>query len=484
MRIPFPTSIPFRQLLVFLTVMLFIQLVQGTDPVFAALMVVAQVAAIAAFNRMGGMTHMAGAFCLFAILPNVTIPELTHIVLGQPGDYNLENPLMTAGACAVFFVCVMSASILVSLSRPREAFIEHISFSILELKIISALASVIALCITFAVMTHEGPLEDGTMLTAAFHFQAVMLAISIMMATYVRLTVTEGRSAMSWYIALLLILGVTPGILGASKEGMLIPILCWVVVVAALRHRFTRIGVLALLGLVFLLWTFVYPFSQNARFPVRDAASIQEKVGLVVRFVQDPSQFPDSISTAEESDEFGTESAKVNILKRYSQLQSIDMLIGSDLRVGYTSIERHLPVLLSVVPHAIWPDRPVAITSNELGHKAGYRVSEEDTTTGLSIGAPALFFDLGGWLALVVYTIVCFFLFFLATVKLVGKSTSGVWALVPIGTEGNVAGVASPSFLFSYLITFMGMFVVVVAILKIVSYITQSLISRPVSSQA
>src|SRR5215472_15502320 len=97
MRIPFPKFIPLGSLLIFLAVMVLVQLIQGTDPAFAALMLVAQFAAVVGFNHLGGMTHMAGAFCLFAVLPNVTVPEITHILLGQPGDYSLQYPLITAG---------------------------------------------------------------------------------------------------------------------------------------------------------------------------------------------------------------------------------------------------------------------------------------------------------------------------------------------------------------------------------------------------
>jgi hypothetical protein len=89
MRVPFPKSIPLRPLLAVLAAVLLVQLFQGTNPVFVVLMLIAQLSAVAAFNRLGGMTHMSGAFCLFAILANVTVPELTHLILGQPGDFNL-----------------------------------------------------------------------------------------------------------------------------------------------------------------------------------------------------------------------------------------------------------------------------------------------------------------------------------------------------------------------------------------------------------
>jgi len=483
MRIPFPKYIPLRPLIVFLTVMLFFQLVEGTDAVFALLMIVAQVAAIAAFNILGGMTHMSGAFCFFALLPNVTVPELTHMILGQPGDFNLEHPIMTAGVCAVFFSGVMGAAWLTSLAKPVEPLLDRIPFSILELRIIAAIAAVYGVAVNFAVLRLNGPLPDGTLIAALYHFCPDMLAIAVILATYVRLNTTNGRSCMSWYIGILLVLTVLPGLLNAQKEGMLTPILCWLLVVAASGHRFSRVGVLALLGAVAVLWSFVFPFSTNARFPVRQAETVADKVGLIFAYIQDPNQFPDAISYADSSEEFGTQSSKVNIVRRYSLLKSIDMLVGADLKAGYTSIDRYLPILISVVPHALWPDRPDIIHSNELGHKAGFPMSEDDEETGIAIGSPALYFDIGGWLALMIYPIICFLLFFYATIRLIGRTTAGIWALVPIGTEAHISSVASPAAMFGLVVQFLGMFFFAVAILKLTGYLMQSLLSRSVAIQ-
>ena len=332
-----------------------------------------------------------------------------------------------------------------SLSHP-VAFLEQIQFSThVELQKLASVPShaSFAISIAFRLLTLNGPVENGSLLAAVKHFYPLLLATSVMLATYVRIATTGGESAVSWYIAFLLILAIVPGLLSASKEGMLTPLLCWFLVVASSRHRFSWYGILGIAAVLFVAWSFVYPFSQNARVPVRAAGDISEKVGLIVEFIRDPTQFPDSISISKESSEFGAATSKVNIVARYSLLKSIDMLIDGDQKLGYTSIDRYTPVLVSVVPHALWPDRPAVITSNELGHKAGFDIGPEDTSTGISIGSPALFFDLGGWLALIVYTLICYALFFFATVRLVGTSESGIWGLVPIGTETLTGGSAA-----------------------------------------
>ncbi len=480
MRIPFPKTIPLGPLLAVLTVVLVIQMIQGTDPAFALLMLAAQLTSVMAFNRMGGMTHMAGAFCVFAVLPNVTVPEITHMLLGQPGDYNLRHPLVTAGTCAVFFTCIMASAFMVSsMSHPVPLF-DKIHFSIVELRIVSALSCVVAVGVTIKIMTLPGQLQDGTILAALYHFVPALFAAAVMLATYVRIVTTNGKSAMNWYVALLLLLSILPGLLNASKEGMLTPLVCWIMVTASSRHRFTWFGTLGLATVLFVAWGFVYPFSQNARSEVRDAQLLSDKAAFVIQFIRDPSSFSDYTATFGESNEFGTATAKVNIVQRYSQLLNDDMLIDSDLRSGYTSIERYAPVLFSVVPHALWPDRPQYILSNELGHKAQITTNDEDTGTGISIGSPAMFFDLGGWLALIVYTLLGFTLFFFIITRLVGSSEKSIWGLVPIGGEVLLAGVCSPSSMFLLVIYVASSLLGMIVILKVIGYIATTLISRPI----
>lgn len=482
MRIPFPKTIPLSPLLVALAAVVLIQVAQGTDPAFAVLMLAAQVSAAVAFNQLGGLTHMAGAFCVFAVLPNVTVPELTHMVLGQPGDYNLQHPILTAGVCAVFFTCMMIAALVVSFVRHPVALSDRVVFSIVELRIVSILSCALAVLISIEELTQTGPVQEGTLLSALHHFVPLLFAVSVMLATYVRLNATGGRSALNWFVVSTLVFSIIPGLLSASKEGMLTPLLCWIVVVASSGHRFTLLGTLGLVTVLFIAWIFVYPFSQNARTVVRESESLSDKMDLIVQFIRDPSLFPDSISTFSESDEYGVASSKVNIIKRYSLLQSNDMLIDADLRSGYTSIDRYTPILFAVVPHALWPDRPDPIFSNELGHKAGFVISDADITTGISIGSPSMFYDVGGWAALVVYSLICFALFFFAVVRLVGTSERSIWGLVPVGTEALIAGAASPSSMFMLLVYFVGMFLVLIGVLKTVSYISEALISKPVST--
>ena len=85
-----------------------------------------------------------------------------------------------------------------------------------------------------------------------------------------------------------------PGLLNASK-GDAHPLVCWIMVTASSRHRFTWFGTLGLVAVLFVAWGFVYPFAQNARYEVRDAELLSDKAAMVVQFIRDPTRFPTTL---------------------------------------------------------------------------------------------------------------------------------------------------------------------------------------------
>ncbi len=476
MRLPYPKYIPLPATLAFLAAFLVLQLIEGTYPTFALLMLVAQVAGVMAFNRLGGMSHVAGSFCLFSLLPNVTVPEIGHAILGQPGSFNLQAPERTAAVCAVFYVSMYLASVLASSVSHREPYFDRIQFSLLQLRAIGFEAILAAMVIIYGL---SGSAENGSARAALQHFLPLMLPLSVMLGTYVRLEMSGGRSAFSWYIALVIVAATFPGLLGASKEGMLTPLMCWLIVCASAGYRFGRASIGILVVVLGLVWIFVYPFSQNARNPMRAAPSMSAAIDIMIDYIRDPSAYAPVEQVSESDVEFGAGSAKLNIIQRYSLLNSNGMLVAADQVQGFSGIEAYVPALYTVIPHFLWPDRPDPVSSNSLGHKAGFRMGAQDTTTGIAIGSPSLFYDLGGWIPLAVYTILLYGSFFHVTRLIVGPTTTSIWGLMLIGTTAMIAGPTMPSTIYYFIFQFSGMLLVLIAVLKAAGYVSEYLFSRP-----
>ena len=481
MRIPFPTSIPMMQALLFFGGLLAVQLLEGTDPAFAMLMLIAQVFAVMAFNALGGMPDVAGSFCLFSLLPNVTVPEIAHAIVRQPGDYHILEPLKTSAVCAIFYASIyLVARFVVMLPHPLPL-LDRVKFSLNELRVVSVLSAILSLAIMTAALA-AGEVRDGTILAALQHFYPLLNSLSVITATYVRLKSTDGRSAMNWYVALILAAAIIPGVLGASKEGMLTPPLCWLLVCAAGRYRFTRPQVAVLAGFLVVVWVFVYPYSQNARDVVRSARSFPERIAVIVAYFRNPATVEDTASNIDpDTSEFGESSTKLSIVQRFSLLNSAGMLVNADNTEGFTGIERYFPAFLAIVPHFVWPNRPVPIASNELGHKAGFKMGANDTTTGIAISSPALFYDAGGWLGLPVYTVLDFLLYFFVLRSIVGNATQSIWGMMMIGATAYISGIFFPSTPIVFIEQFLAIFAFLVACLKIVAYVSESLFARPVT---
>jgi hypothetical protein len=363
---------------------------------------------------------------------------------------------------------------------PRP-YLDRVHFSQVELGTISALGTVFILGMMIAMQT-AGELKDGSTLAALQHFDPVVNPLSIVLATNVRLKSTQGKSAMNWYVAVILAATTLPGVMNAGKEALLTPLFCWLIVCAIYGYRFTRTQVAVLAAVMMVVWFFVYPFSQNARVEVRSATSFSEKISVIEHYIEEPSDFH---SEADDFDpnlgEFGESGPKLSIVQRFSLLRSGAMLISSEEAAGFTGVERYLPAFFDIVPHFIWPDRPNPIFSNELGHKAGFRMGPRDTTTGIAISSPALFYDLGGWLALPVYTFLEFGLFFYGLRCVVGNASESVWGLMLIGGTAMVAGPCSPSTPIDILETFVSVFAILMVTLKTLAYLSETLFARQVA---
>ena len=73
MRLPYPTRININHVLIVAVLLLFAQLLDGTDPVFAFLACLAMVFSAMAFNLLDGLATTSGAFVFFLAIPTFLI---------------------------------------------------------------------------------------------------------------------------------------------------------------------------------------------------------------------------------------------------------------------------------------------------------------------------------------------------------------------------------------------------------------------------
>src|SRR4051794_8749154 len=111
-------------------------------------------------------------------------------------------------------------------------------------------------------------------------------------------------------------------------------------------------------------------------------------------------------------------------------------------------------------------------------------MGEEDMTNGIEIGGPALFYDMGGWIALVVYTILSFAGFFLPPVVSLGQRPRGFGRSYPSQPRPMLPRAPQWAEWFYWSFPSWQHFMFAVAALKIFGYVSLGLTAKPVSSRA
>jgi hypothetical protein len=442
-------------------------------------MLLAQLFGILAFNVLGGMNHIAGSICLFSLLSNVTVPEVAHVLALQPGDYNLPSSMTTAAVLMVFYLCVyLAANVAMAFSTPDPLF-DRTHFTSFEERLISWVAPILGYLFLGWTLIGHVEVTNGGFAAFVNHFSSMLYPLSVVMATHLSLKQSEGKVAMDASVAVILVAATLPGILYASKEGMLVPIFCWLSVCAAYRYRFTTAKALVLAGALALYVLVIYPYSQFARGAVRGGLTLNDKVSAIQDYATNSKAYvPGVVHSSNTESEFGESAFANNIVARYSMLRVDALLIDGDRSKGFTGIEPHLPVFYLVIPHFLWPDRPEPITGNTIAHEIGFGLDKGDFKTGIAFGSPGLFYDVSGWLGLAVLTLLEFAFFFISVRFLVGKSTQSLWGLILIGSTANAAGTLGPSDIIATLINFMIVFYSSIIALKVFSWLASILLAK------
>ena len=104
MRLPYPTRININHVLIVAVLLLFAQLLDGTDPVFAFLACVAMVFSAMAFNLLDGLASTSGAFVFFMALSTFVILIFVKVFTWEPSDRHFEQPMITIAATSIGWV--------------------------------------------------------------------------------------------------------------------------------------------------------------------------------------------------------------------------------------------------------------------------------------------------------------------------------------------------------------------------------------------
>jgi hypothetical protein len=363
--------------------------------------------------------------------------------LGEPADSNLHDPHTTikvyVGGITAMLAAVMvsrrfsrRAGLLQNLMKDSDMYRASIGCMVIGI----GGPSVIALL---------GP--SGAWLRTAFTQLDLLIPLAIIIGVMYEIHRSGGTRSLNLPVLLAAVYYfVLYGIVAFSKQGMLMPLYCWLVPVCALRFRLTALQVFSCLVAVFVVFQYLVPYSQYGRDIAIGRRTISQRLDIAAELLEHPGE------TRQKYEEGNTQS--VGYYNRpqgfWDRLQFISVDDGLIDITDQGKVFGWSPItasFLNAIPHVFWPDKPELNFGNTYAHEIG-GLSDEDTSTGISFSPTAEAYHMGKWIGVFVAAPLLWFLLFFVFDSLFGDLRASPWGLLAIAQishaapEGALNGVA------------------------------------------
>ncbi len=452
MRLPFPTHLNMQYVLIGLTLMLFAQLLNGTDPLFAVLDCMALLFAALAFNVLGGLSTTSGALVFALAFSTYATAIFVKIFTFEPSNKNFLQPLTTITATALaWFGIMVSAWMSRKFIRPRPL----VGFSPRDMENLGNVAGaliVLGLLSQFLISAYgvnqAGAVEDGSF-WAILNQMNIFIPLAIVLGTYYSIQMSGGTKSMNWVVivASLYVGGI--GFAAASKQGMYTPLFSYFLVCAGLRYRFRAMQVFLILLWVVFAIGFLFPWAQYARSFTRKPTLGQTLIATYDA-LRDPNTLPAMYRWYQDSQVLNEDINQVQLcydhphglIDRESLVCSDDALIDLTLHTSIVGPDYLLRGTAMVIPHFMWPGRPSIFLGNLYGRDTGL-VGDNDETTQASFAPVGDAFREFGWSGVAAVLPIMFFFTFIIVDNVFGDSRDTPWGLMMV----SWAAVSAPGLL-------------------------------------
>lgn len=450
------TKIPKAAAALFIGCLFVLQMLAGTAPLFAVLSALYFALFVAAYNTAGGLSYASGAYIFFNGVFACLFGLILKALLFQAGDSHLLVPLQTMSAYCVGMFGMLLAAKAVSVYRRGPALLGEVpSNLILKRAAVGSLILGVSIQVFLMLMISPGgeAAERGVFFSGLSQFNRFTL-MSIPLSVMYEIRASNRKRSLNWiaicagaWIGLF-------GILGASKEGMLLPLVAWMVPSVMLGFRLAKVQIMGILAFLLVFSLYLAPYSQYARSQLSPDNSFSANAAIATYFLLHPSTTKrldqESNQSAEETKD---PTADFHFFDGdghpfYDRLQ---MLSVDDALIAYTEQGNEIgfaPTLLSfanVVPHFLWKNKPVPLGGNYYGRELGI-IDPADETTGISFSPTGEAWHEGRWWGVGVLMPAVLFLLFLIMDKLGGETTKSPWALLYVllaahlASEGSLGG--------------------------------------------
>ena len=423
--------------------LLFAQLLDGTDPVFACLASVCIVLSAVTFNLLNGLATTSGAFVFFMAIPTFLVLIIIKVFTWEPTDKHFEHPMITITATALGWAGILVAAGLSRRFSTRRNIVHFTVRDLENLKNTSAGLLVIGL-FSQVLLTNYNTGGTGTIWTALNQLN-IFIPMATILATYYEICISRGTRSMNWIVLVSIFYVAGFGFIAASKQGMYQPFFSYFLVCAALEYRFRPLQVIAMLGWLAFAVGFMFPWAQYARSMTRQA-TLTGTVDATISLLRDPQTIPAMYSWYSDSLKANEDVNQVSLcydhphglMDRESLICQDDRLIDLTEHNGPTGIEYLIDGFEMMIPHFLWPSRVNLSLGNIYGRDTG-QASDEDYTTAVAWAPVGDAYRELGWSGVVVVMPIMYFFTFIILNGVFGDARESPWGLVLVAYAALVA---------------------------------------------
>lgn len=439
MRIGFPERVSPAGAFVFAAVSFGIQQAQHTDIVYSSLYFAFLILSALAFNTAGGFSRVAGAYYFwFSVL--ICIFGVTwKMVINEPGQSNLQVPNLTM---TCYVVCASMFLIVATILRTFDLRRYEFGAGDRSRSLNYTAAGLGCILFTFGndVASFIFGIAPGGLLSALRQLDQ-FLPLGIMLATIGAINDSKGKRTVSFVSLFGMAFMFIQGLTVFSKQGMLTPMVCWLIALIYKRFDLGRPQIIAIVIGTFLSLYVFSPLSQ-ARDLVNDQMSLGEKaviaVDALIHIQRTREHVAEVVADAVPSHSYYSTSQNA-LIQRLNMIGTDDALISvGDVAepLGLQPVEDDF---INFIPHAIAPNKRDPLTGNHYAHEIGGMVGDEDFGTGISFSPVAEAFRVERWFGLFLILPAVWLILFSSTEFICGNFKTSPWSLLPLLMYAHVA---------------------------------------------
>jgi len=429
---------------VFAVALMLLQLIQKTNPLFALGSFFFIMVSVATFNLAGGFSKPSGAYVFFYATLAVIVGLCTKAALWQPADSYLETPKLLI-AIYLVSICGMYGAVFVArkLSLKKGLLQDIIPDRAMLDSAVGCMVSGLAIDIAVAVM----PRSEGSILSALNQVNK-FLPMSIILATIYQIRKTGGKSSINLVVLIAGGINTLLGLLIFSKEGIFTGVICWLMAASSQRYKLSRVQVVGLVLGGLLMSQYLVPYSQFGRSYNEDPSSstTQNAIYLLMHLdmVRETYKANQSEALNDMPSYFGQD---IGFLDRLQMLGPDDSLITVTEERGPFGMLPIYGAFANLVPHFIWPDKPLVYFGNIYAHEVGNIIAEDDVSTGISFSPSGEGFHVARWYGVALLAPALWIMLFVVFDSLCGSTLIAPWGLLAMvifahqAPEGMLSGV-------------------------------------------